>query len=883
MKQIVYGIAAGALFILCLYFFNPGLAHSSYLALSEARASDQQAPVYTYTAGITYPVLPDGVRQTAAKAHDIFSVFFETTDSEAHDATLDAHEIGLSSNVQLIGERGRFQSPDLSFAEKLPIGSYRLPLHFVDYAGQNHEIAATLSIDTSPPFGYLHALFTRNPELDSPWQAHLVFEYYDNGSSPSIIGATLHGVTAENTELGSLPVSVASLTGKQSPFSATISMPQPDPSWPELRLEIKLSDGAGNTGSGYSAPFPNIGIHPVILNHAQGGSVITPSNYEPGGIPIGIGIPHELLSGIPEGDYYAVVFFEGLHGCMPSNSHMNSFSPGVVWGVDEVTPPGSIYADTRSTSGGGCGARFHVNPKLTSPWLWGVLSNVLSSSAIADANGIPAFAICASEAACDPIVPCIPPLPKQQVQPPTSTSTSTGISSVLFLPGIKGSALYEHNPFCLVQNENCNVRLWLPLADAATPELFMDEAGKSKRHIYVKDQGILAHAFSYHFYDAISAHLNELAAASSSGTGWSWNAFAYDWRRSLPDMLSATQDHSRLYFGEGGPLLETILTAMASSSPTGKVTILAHSNGGLVAKELLASLGNARAAELVDKLILVGVPQTGAPRALAALLYGDGESLPGTGPLPNALISAAHARTFARNSPMAYHLLPSAAYFNSLTPTDSLPLSFASSSLLKPLRSRFGDGITRDTALRRYARGEDGRSVPAENDLTNPSVLNPSLLEYARVEHARIDAWSPPPGISVYQIVGTGDPTLMGIEQYEQQSLRRNEEARMLFRPHFSSTGDGTVPSLSASGMATSRNVHTLLIDLHELAATGRYFDHSTLFEIPEVNELIDILLQDNANAAAMPHAIHTSRPVLASSRTLLVTLHSPATLIVTN
>ncbi|MCP5810435.1 hypothetical protein NL321_30250, partial [Klebsiella pneumoniae] len=52
------------------------------------------------------------------------------------------------------------------------------------------------------------------------------------------------------------------------------------------------------------------------------------------------------------------------------------------------------------------------------------------------------------------------------------------------------------------------------------------------------------------------------------------------------------------------------------------MTIVAHSNGGLVAKALLNQLGGETAKSLVGRVIMIGVPQSGAPADLGAMLVG---------------------------------------------------------------------------------------------------------------------------------------------------------------------------------------------------------------------------------------------------------------------
>lgn len=846
------------------------------VAAPEAGAEEAAAPAFTpfpLAASVHYPTFPDGSEQSALKHGDRFTVVLSTPDLFAHDASVDMTALGLGNALPLTGSAGHFESNPLTLPDSVPDGTYNIRANVRDALGNEHDAQVTLLADSTIPNAGIQSSFTRAE--DGAWEAHALVSFSGTGSESIIIRGQLLGISDTGDVLGTEDVGIRAIAASSSPFLADIAVPAPDPAWPNLGLGLTFMDEAGNQRTVHSDPFPHIELHPVMLDHAYGGSILAASNYVPGGVPAGIGIPHALINALPAGNYFAVVFFAGLKGCPSDNFEINSFIPGEVWGYDVLAPIGSDYYKAYSSAGGGCMAEFRLDPSKADPrWLWGALSNTGTSSAIADTDGIPAFAICATKKACDPIVP------RASAPVPASTTASSGISSVMFLPGIKGSPLYENNPLCLVPTDDCDMRVWLPLADALVPELFMDDAGKSRRQVYVKDGDILAHAFGYHFYDAFVAQMQALAASSTAGTGWSWKPVAYDWRMALPDLLAGgAQDGSRILFGSDSPYLARTLAALASTSPTGKVTIIAHSNGGLLAKALLQNLGDTQAARLVDRLVLVGAPQTGAPRALAALLYGDGEELPGTGVFPSALMSTAHARAFAEDSPMAYHLLPSATYFDGLS-EQALPLAFASSSLLAKDRALFGNGIANDGALRAYARGEDGRGVPDTDDLTRPNVLNAHLLEYARLEHQQIDAWEPPPGIAVYQIAGVGNATLSGIEQYEQPKRVHGKHADdLLYRPRFSTDGDGTVPVRSALAIPGSARVRRYWVDLQALARAGAYYDHGSLLEVPSVNALLQEIMHGEPASSTLPSFVMAAPPASSAREAamLLVALHSPA------
>jgi hypothetical protein len=650
-----------------------------------------------------------------------------------------------------------------------------------------------------------------------------------------------------------------------SPFSLTVPIAPPDPDWTDLGVGITISDSQGSTTEILSALFPIFWPTQPLIDHAWGTRALSAPNYEPGSIPPGIGIPHALINSLPDGDYYAVVFFSA-GGCPSSNYQINAFRPGGFWGYD-IRGPNAPYSNARSSKGGGCMQKFHIDTSKGAGWLWGALDPLSTSTAIADENSIPAFAICATATACDPVSP-------QTTAQAPATSTERAISNVLFLPGIKGSKLYEDNPLCLFPSDSCGIPLWLPLADAVVPELFLDAAGKSRRPVFVREGQVLGSAFGAHFYDDFLTRLGEEPSLH-------WKPAAYDWRLSLPDIIErGSKQGAKIYFEEAtsSPYLVQTLKGLASSSPTGKVTIIAHSNGGLVAKALMASLG-VGAAQLIDAVILIGVPQSGAPRALGALLYGDSEGIPGIKNLPNFIMSSTHAREFGLNSPMAYHLLPSAAYLNAQQLEHPL-VRFDDSDLLAEERASFGDTIDSPSELRSYANGEyRGRSMPATDDLGSPNVLNETLLAYAANEHGLLDAWQPPAGIQVYELGGYGVNTISGIDEYA--ALHADGTKTLAYRPLFTQDGDGTVPVISALMMNASVRVHHLWLDMPDMRRDGNGYTHGNMLEAADIQDaILDILHQ----STAYPSTVHAMDIASApEEKELAIYVHSPVSLSVTD
>ncbi len=113
--------------------------------------------------------------------------------------------------------------------------------------------------------------------------------------------------------------------------------------------------------------------------------------------------------------------------------------------------------------------------------------------------------------------------------------------------------------------------------------------------------------------------------------------FPYDWRVDL----NITKD-----------LLKQKIDEVKQKTGATKVDIIAHSMGGLLTKNYLNLYGK----ESIDKLIFVGTPHLGAPKAAKTLLVGERFDIP--------MLADSAMRSLALNAPAVYELLPGQTYFN---------------------------------------------------------------------------------------------------------------------------------------------------------------------------------------------------------------------------
>ncbi|HCM68525.1 MAG TPA: hypothetical protein DIS62_06060 [Candidatus Kerfeldbacteria bacterium] len=443
-------------------------------------------------------------------------------------------------------------------------------------------------------------------------------------------------------------------------------------------------------------------------------------------------------------------------------------------------------------------------------------------------------------------------------------------SNVLFLPGIESSRLYR--PRVLTGGDE--YKLWEPGGDEDVRDLYLKEDGEGYRNdVYTKEGQVIDEipVVGQNIYKSFIAKMEEL---KSSGQINDWLPAAYDWRLSLDEILSYGNNvDGQIYYSGSDratstPYIIQELRRLAASSKTGKVTIIAHSNGGLVAKQLTNVLGD-EAADLIDKMILVAVPQAGTPMAAAAGLHGYDQAL-GPGGLA---MSEQVARSFASTSPMFYHLLPSAQYF---TYVDDPIIQFDPS--LTDWIERYGDVIHSQEQLHNFLVDSYGRVDAETGNLDQPTQLKEPLLNSAEALHEDLDNWTPPEGVELIQIAGWGVPTTVSGLTYKKKG------AAVKGDPNFTIDGDGTVVVPSALWTSANASTTNYWMNLRNYNADRplqtffgyRIYDHANILETePVLNLLSDVIL----NVVGENYSYVSEQSPLSGDLSLRYSLHSPLTL----
>ncbi len=448
------------------------------------------------------------------------------------------------------------------------------------------------------------------------------------------------------------------------------------------------------------------------------------------------------------------------------------------------------------------------------------------------------------------------------------TCTENCHSSILFLPGIMSSRLYDGN----------GNKLWEPgllSGDSDVQKLYLNQAGESiDTSIYAS--GVIGE--SINGVNIYKTFLSDLADKKSSGFINDYFVYPYDWRLSFEDILSS------------GTLVQS-LRILAEISKSGKVTIVAHSNGGLLTKALINKLAQ-DAPDLIDKVIFVGVPQLGTPQTVGVLLHGYD---PG---VPDIVVSEERARDFAKNAPMSYQLLPHGDWHDNSAFTVSTPMiSFESGRATRQLRDAYGEDI--DTAEEYYAflRGDEDyedRDNVAYSDLTTPARVNSTLLSESINTLSSIGSgWSAPSGIEVHEVAGVGELTLSGItyksrKRCEEAFTTTNEvscvyegEEYLSYTPIEVLDGDETVLEPSAQSMSETEGVKRWWVNLEEHNKPWKPNINRTHKNLLEVEDLRNLIFDNFIGGSDVYGYTYVSdtKPNLGSEDRLSFSLHSPLSL----
>ena len=401
---------------------------------------------------------------------------------------------------------------------------------------------------------------------------------------------------------------------------------------------------------------------------------------------------------------------------------------------------------------------------------------------------------------------------------------TAGYSSIIFIPGIKGSTLYRSKP-------GLDDRLWFPSTKYSNDvrQLAMDDDGKSiESGIYTKDVLRKVGLGSIDVYGPFIDYLDSLV---DQGVIQHHEDFYYDWRHDIRDIVT----HS-IMTGEDSSysMTEKLIGVATSSSDSGRVIVVGHSMGGLVGKVLLSEVTEEYDPSYIEKFIMVGTPQLGTPDAVAAILHGYGQGAP-------LLLSDSDARKASQNMLSAMELLPIGTTYNLSNPPI---ITFGTLvQATEKFRDAYGEEIDTDDELDNFLIGTwaESTSECSNSDdisLSDPVCLNENLLDQAVLTRNFLESWSAPENIEVIELAGINKPTINSVAYKQKGGCVINDDHTCLaIDPHPLGSGDGTVVRESAQAQEGATSYQIDLTIFNE-------FSHKDLLSIQSVQNVISHFIE---------------------------------------
>ncbi|MCX6718454.1 MAG: hypothetical protein NTY81_02525 [Candidatus Staskawiczbacteria bacterium] len=338
---------------------------------------------------------------------------------------------------------------------------------------------------------------------------------------------------------------------------------------------------------------------------------------------------------------------------------------------------------------------------------------------------------------------------------------------VLIVPGLVGTEM-----------KNGDELLWLDIERMLTNigDNFMDPLGFNQ-DLTSADNGVYASdvikkietAFGLVNYDYTDGLINEF-----KGQGYAENenlfTFPYDWRYGVSGKFADGKTNA--------DLLATKIQDIMAQTGSDKVDVVAHSMGGLIVKKY--AMDNPTDNH-IGKAVFVGVPNTGAPKAVKVLLQGDNFGVLGLNDQEIKKISA--------NMPASYDLLPSRQYYSE--------------------KGSFIKTINQDIYNLTYSE-KDLNYEESESFLTGEHSLNALGLANAENLHTQnFDNYDlRTAGVELYAIDGCRAGTLAQVVERKDKNMFGGEETSysLQYGALPLVPGDNTVPLESATNLPINQN-----------------------------------------------------------------------------
>ena len=410
-------------------------------------------------------------------------------------------------------------------------------------------------------------------------------------------------------------------------------------------------------------------------------------------------------------------------------------------------------------------------------------------------------------------------------------------SNLVFVPGIQGTRLFAHLP------GEKDRQAWEPYLASGFESLNLR---KPPEGVSISVGDVIESA--YHSYPIYQPLMSFLRSNVANRIIKSFIPYAYDWRY----LTGSNVLDSGVESG-----LASAIYNLALSSPTGKVSVIAHSYGGLVTKNLLKDFSNSGISYFIDKVLLVASPELGTPQALGSLLHGYGQEI-----LKGAVFTETEAKKLAESIPSPYELLPSSKYpIGSNGPTIEIVdgarkyLGVDFPEYEKSSFQRSDRTIATSSIIKTGSGFKDFLSrIISSSPTTLFGDISSNYVSNAFSAHEFLDKSDLEQGFSgkVLRIIGTGLPTYFGTlydEVYKCRLIFIGEELcknELKITHRLGNNGDGTVLE-----NAQVEDGNAIKLDLAiEKENSHRDLSHARIFDSPTLQKYLNIWLVNNTEEA---------------------------------
>ena len=331
---------------------------------------------------------------------------------------------------------------------------------------------------------------------------------------------------------------------------------------------------------------------------------------------------------------------------------------------------------------------------------------------------------------------------------------SSSQTPVLIVPGVLGTDIHKDI-----------LKLWANIGEMLTDvgDQFMDPLRFNLNLLPTDNSTTIGEVVSNPsgVFDYTQGLINEFRGqgyVEGSGADATLFTFPYDWRYGV-----SGKDGNGVAVNEVA--LKQKIQDIIVQTGANKVDIVAHSTGGLLAKKYIINTPDHH----VGKLVFVGVPNTGAPKAVKVLLTGDNFGIP--------WLADSEMKKIGQNLPVLYDLAPSQTY-------DARKGSFLKTIDQKLLAKDVVKNLnyTDAWALMTAERGANASA------LSGAEVLHTTIFDDFDLRTA---------GVDVYNIVGCKAGTVG--QMVERRTPTLFGSPSISYDAPVETPGDGTVPLESAT------------------------------------------------------------------------------------